>query len=476
MRLRPTGEKQKAEDAQSPCDENRGVLTVQSSNRAKDYEECDDVDDERIEDPMETSRDETKKRRHSTNSPFENDSADGCSRNGNHSSLRSHSTQGNTKCDKSEIGTPPPLSTSHANIYHEATKAYEGDVHAAKRTKINGGDDSSSSSSIQPKQVETTRHTADDENQDEDSDIVCLGSIPSKKEEHFSIGVQDNSDALAALDVATINATSPRKSECHSQFEEEKGIDCHGDEQDDFHGFENIPLNNNYKVGKTNDSFASSVDISERASDCESKTQPDTTTMQPLPSPKKDVCYICGSDLTRLKSGLRGRVAHMKRCSAKYNGMAFRESMTVNHHEDTEDDPESCVADIKPEPSHNTSESDSVNPHNNGHWHKYSSNSQPKQTVLRDFFKAPVKCLTNVLMAGARQVAKKEATITPLPKGGIPSSRWGSSYRRNGNCPTYKRIPGTDFICDGFQFATRTLSENYFLTHFHSDVSYFSPM
>ena len=35
----------------------------------------------------------------------------------------------------------------------------------------------------------------------------------------------------------------------------------------------------------------------------------------------------------------------------------------------------------------------------------------------------------------------------------------------------HKRITGTDFICDGFQYASGALSENYFLTHFHSDVS-----
>ena len=341
--------------------------------------------------------------------------------------------------------------------------------------------DEKDNSSTQRKLVET-KHTADDENQDEDSDVVCLGSISSKKEEHFSIKVEEDSDALATLDGAATNATLPLKSEYHSQFEEDERIDFHGDEQDDSHDFDNIPFNKNYEVGNTNDSFASSVDLSERASNCESKTQPDTTTKQLLPTPKKDVCYICGSDLTLLKSGLRGRVAHMKRCSAKNNGMAFRGS-SVNHHEDSEDETESCVADIKPEPSQNTSKSVSVNPYNNCQWHKIALNSQPKQTVLRDFFKAPVKCLTNVLMAGARQVAKREAsmkaTITPPPKGGKefnPSSRWGSNNRRNGSCPSYKRIPGTDFICDGFQFATRTLSENYFLTHFHSDVSYVSYM
>lgn len=184
----------------------------------------------------------------------------------------------------------------------------------------------------------------------------------------------------------------------------------------------------------------------------------------------------------------------MKRCSAKNGGMAFRGSMTtMNYHDrrdDSDDEFESSNAVNNSAPTQ-VVERGVVNPYNNnGPWHndaesdlklndKTTLSTQPKQTVLSDFFRAPVKCLTKVLMAGARQVAKKEASIksalTSPSKGGKqsnPNSRWGTNNnRRNGSCPNYKRIPGTDFICDGFQFATKSLSENYFLTHFHSDVS-----
>jgi DNA cross-link repair 1A protein len=37
------------------------------------------------------------------------------------------------------------------------------------------------------------------------------------------------------------------------------------------------------------------------------------------------------------------------------------------------------------------------------------------------------------------------------------------------DCPQYKRIPLTDFVCDGFLYARSTLTKNYFLTHFHAD-------
>ena len=36
-------------------------------------------------------------------------------------------------------------------------------------------------------------------------------------------------------------------------------------------------------------------------------------------------------------------------------------------------------------------------------------------------------------------------------------------------CPDFKRIPQTNFIVDGFTYASKSLTENYFLTHFHSD-------
>jgi hypothetical protein len=125
-----------------------------------------------------------------------------------------------------------------------------------------------------------------------------------------------------------------------------------------------------------------------------------------------------------------------------------------------------------------------------------------RTTRMGRFFDAAppaVRTLTSVLMAGARRVARVDAIASTIassssssaaaaPKsgGGWRSSNrgggggvsWGAGSdngdRRNGRCPAYKRITGTDFICDGFQYACGALSENYFLTHFHADVSFAS--
>ncbi|KAL7566296.1 hypothetical protein ACA910_013622 [Epithemia clementina (nom. ined.)] len=44
-----------------------------------------------------------------------------------------------------------------------------------------------------------------------------------------------------------------------------------------------------------------------------------------------------------------------------------------------------------------------------------------------------------------------------------------SSYKPRAGCPAYKKITGTDFVVDGFYYAKPSLTQNYFLTHFHSD-------
>ena len=88
--------------------------------------------------------------------------------------------------------------------------------------------------------------------------------------------------------------------------------------------------------------------------------------------------------------------------------------------------------------------------------------NQPKQTALDKFIKAPVKSLTNVLMAGSKKLAKSksiEAKQKVDASKGKSRGKWsggGGGWRSNhsrGSCPGYKKIPGTDFICDGFYYA-----------------------
>lgn len=521
-RIRPTTttQQQNAYDANSPCD-----FAVDSSKKIdvgddelndsfSHFEHVNDAenpnDDERIDTPMEIAPEATKKRRLST---ILVTSADGCI-NSNTDFPLPLPTQSNNECDASDSGNHP-RSPCHAKNNHDETEMQEGEVHVAKKQRVeekdhpswgdaniihSGIDGTSNVVSIVGSTyernhniqqeigeevmvgVDDTTNPRDDENDDDDSDIVWLGTSPSNVPK-FDYGTYDDAFyAMANSEVET--AATLGKSEYNASCEVAKATnDFHGDE---FVGSLGVGPINCEQHGADNimhDNCASSED---NASDGDSKLHP--TTMQLLPSPKKDVCYICGSDLSRLKTGLRGRVAHMKRCSAKNNDLAFGGCSARSNLEDLVDQFERSDDNNNEAVSSKNTESDAANPYNNGQWHndaesdlklnKSTFSSQPKQTVLKDFFKAPVKCLTSVLMAGARQVAKSEASIkaalaTPpkIAKESNPNIRWGSNNRRNGSCPSYKRIPGTDFICDGFQFATRTLSENYFLTHFHSDVS-----
>jgi hypothetical protein len=183
-------------------------------------------------------------------------------------------------------------------------------------------------------------------------------------------------------------------------------------------------------------------DDDEEESDEEIKQQPQVG--QPRKT-ENDVCYICGSNLAG--KGLNSRVAHMKRCSTKYGQQTMVGSDEVDI--------------VKPDES-------STN------WHgKDAGNStehvKEKQSVLKQFFKAPVRSLTNVLMNGSRQASKKKPdTTSGKKKQSHRRGFWASNSRRDGQCPSYKRIPGTDFITDGFYYAG-SLTQNYFLTHFHSD-------
>lgn len=162
---------------------------------------------------------------------------------------------------------------------------------------------------------------------------------------------------------------------------------------------------------------------------------------------ENDVCYICGSNLAG--KGLNSRVAHMKRCSTKYG----KQTMVGSDEVDTMKSDES-----------------STNWHGKDADKNSADHGKEKQSVLRQFFKAPVRSLTNVLMAGSLQASKKKPdTVSGKKKQSHRRGFWASNNRsRDGQCPSYKRIPGTDFITDGFYYAG-SLTQNYFLTHFHSD-------
>ena len=82
-------------------------------------------------------------------------------------------------------------------------------------------------------------------------------------------------------------------------------------------------------------------------------------------------------------------------------------------------------------------------------------------------------------MAGARRAAKTEKILQQQKtqdqsnkrrRNGFGGGSFSAGTKRHySSCPSFKKIPGTDYCVDGFHYADRALTSNYFLTHFHSD-------
>jgi hypothetical protein len=197
-----------------------------------------------------------------------------------------------------------------------------------------------------------------------------------------------------------------------------------------------------------------------------------------------DVCLICGSTFDRT-NGLKGRLNHIKRCSKKH-GFSGRDTV-VDDHED-------FVQSSKP-PSVGVQDN---NPYSKQRavWHgdagidltlaaheafdygetahiegsmNVAEPAQTIQTTIKNFFEAPVRSLNNVLLLGARRVAKAGEIVTSKKTQGRGGWGGGTKTRDFFNSPAYKRITGTDFNVDGFMYARSSLTKNYWLTHFHSD-------
>ena len=202
---------------------------------------------------------------------------------------------------------------------------------------------------------------------------------------------------------------------------------------------------------------------------------------------KLEVCPTCGSSLVHIRTW-KGRVNHVKRCS-KQNGISANDIKA--RLEEEEDD---CIQDENDSNSTSVSHAkrlSQVNPYQqkpisiNSNATQRTVTQSQKSFVEKDKSTSCAPSVMDMLMAGARKVAQLASRKRKLPEpetqqqtAGTGRRRFqsntnynseGYSARRRTSCPAYKKITGTDFVVDGFHYANPALTQNYFLTHFHSD-------
>lgn len=195
------------------------------------------------------------------------------------------------------------------------------------------------------------------------------------------------------------------------------------------------------------------------------------------------ICFVCGASLTQIKAGYKGRLNHIKRCSKKHGVTVQDVRLNDDYELFTSEEPNS----VRMFPA-NASKGVASNPYlRKNKWHGDSAvedlivgNSAPSpgdRVMAGVKQKAGAPSVHQILMAGARRAAKTAqiqqkvsavAVTGKRPRYNNNSSTF-SSYPSTRACPRYKKIPGTDFCCDGFQYANSAGTRNFFLTHFHAD-------
>lgn len=149
-----------------------------------------------------------------------------------------------------------------------------------------------------------------------------------------------------------------------------------------------------------------------------------------------DACFVCGADLTKL-AGFKGRLNHIKRCSKKH-GVTARD-VKVN---------DDCELFVSENASNDSWHADAATDlalanHNVAYNTGYkentvnqkvaavaTNNNTTKQTTLGSFFQMPVRSLNNVLLAGARRMAKSNDIVNTKKSNGGSSNGVNQKRKR----------------------------------------------
>jgi len=193
-------------------------------------------------------------------------------------------------------------------------------------------------------------------------------------------------------------------------------------------------------------------------------------------------CFICNADLSRIQTGLKGRMNHIKRCGKKY-GIRAGDGTGETNLCDTEvfglDANTSTVSSASVKSRwHENAETElamAIETQRDGKHRDPSSMQQP----INSYFARPVRSLDKVLLQGARNVAKKQkiavkckassASSTSTARGRRGGGGWKRRREAPTSCPSHKQISNTSVLVDAFQYANPALPQTHFLSHFHSD-------
>jgi DNA cross-link repair 1A protein len=172
-------------------------------------------------------------------------------------------------------------------------------------------------------------------------------------------------------------------------------------------------------------------------------------------SSESTVCFICGASLLAIQN-IKGRLAHVKRCSKK-NGVSAKDIRWNDDHE--------MFIDASSSVNSNSPKSHLKNP--------YAKHSVTDPVAGLTTTPA-LASVNNILMENARRAARIKKIQAAAAGAEAAAKRpekqpwWQArNQQQKGACPWYKMIPNTDFCVDGFNYAPRT--RNFFLSHFHSD-------